>query len=274
VQAAEDGWVVAAEAVPGAQVAAEGRVDVELLQARERVEKRVVVVVRVVAAAVERELVAVEVERVDEVPVAAPRAVPCGGCREAALEQVVHVAPQRRLGWIDGGEAEQRGVVEARRVERRRRRQRLPRGSGRHDTPERGGEGGRAEEHDEYEHRERAPQRPLHRRRRGLITGSELHRGARMSEWRGRRVFYGSLRLTSCRGGMDHIGVRHLWLVGLRVRGIQCALLAPVRASEDVVMRSACLQFMTCGPSTCSFSRCSGRGSVVHGSAWSLVGAD
>jgi hypothetical protein len=171
--------------VPGAQVAAEGRVDVELLQARERVEKRVVVVVRVVAAAVERELVAAEVERVDEVPVAAPRAVPCGGCREAALEQVVHVAPQQRLGWIDGGEAEQRGV-EARRVERRRR-QRLPRGSGRHDAPERGGERGRADEHDEYEHRERAPQRPLHRRRQRGLAGSELHRGARMSEWRGRR---------------------------------------------------------------------------------------
>ena len=60
--------------MPGAQVAAEGRVELELLQARERMEHRVVVVVRIVAASVERELVVVEVERVDEVPVAAPRA--------------------------------------------------------------------------------------------------------------------------------------------------------------------------------------------------------
>jgi hypothetical protein len=48
-QAAEDGWVVATEAVLGAQVTTEGRVDVELLQARERVEKWVLVVVRVAA---------------------------------------------------------------------------------------------------------------------------------------------------------------------------------------------------------------------------------
>jgi hypothetical protein len=52
-QAAEDGWVIAAEVVSGAQVAVEGRVDVELLEAWERVEKRIVVVVQVVAAAVE-----------------------------------------------------------------------------------------------------------------------------------------------------------------------------------------------------------------------------
>ena len=161
-EAGEDGGVVAAEAVPGAEVAAECGVDVELLVARERVEQDVVVVVRVAGAARERvAVVAVEVERVEE-SVAAPRAGPRGGGREAALEELVHVPAQRRLRGIGGGQAEQRGV-EARRVERQRRG--LPRGRGRDGAAERGGEGGRADEHDEDEHREGAPQRPLHRRR-------------------------------------------------------------------------------------------------------------
>ena len=90
---------MAAEAVPGAERAAEGRVEEELL-ARQRVEEGVGVVVRV-AAAVDGELVVAEVEGVE--PVAAPPAGACGGGREAALEEVVQVASQRRLGGINGG---------------------------------------------------------------------------------------------------------------------------------------------------------------------------
>jgi hypothetical protein len=120
------------------------------------VEQGVVVVVWAAAAAREREaVVAVEVEWVQE-PVVTPRAGPRGRGREAALEELVHVTPQRRLRRIGCGQAEQRGV-EARR-------RRLPRGRRRHGATERGGEGGRADEHDEDEHREGAPQRPLHRR--------------------------------------------------------------------------------------------------------------
>jgi hypothetical protein len=174
----EDGRVVAAEAVPGAEVAAQGGVDVELLVARERVEQDVVVVVRVAAAAREREAaVAVEVERVEEA-VAAPRAGPRRGGREAALEESVHVPAQRRLRRIGCGQAEQRGV-EARRVERRG----LLRGRGRHGATERGGEGGRADEPDEDEHREGAPQRPLHRRRGRSPSLGASWVGATASAW-------------------------------------------------------------------------------------------
>jgi hypothetical protein len=100
--------------VPGAEAAAEGRVQEELL-ARERVEEGVVVV-GVVVAAVDGELVVAEVERVE--PVAAPGArAGAGGGREAALEEVVDVAAEGGLGAVDGGEAEERGV-EARGIER------------------------------------------------------------------------------------------------------------------------------------------------------------
>jgi hypothetical protein len=74
----------------------------------------VVVEVWVVATAVVRELVAVEV---DEVAVSLPSAGAGGGCQEAALQQVIHVTSKRGLGRIDDGEAEQRGV-EPRQVKR------------------------------------------------------------------------------------------------------------------------------------------------------------
>jgi hypothetical protein len=103
-----------------------------------------VVEVWVVATAVVRELVAVEVERVDEVAVSVPSASAGGGCQEAALQQVIHVTSKRGLGQINDSEAEQRGV-EPRQVKRQR--PRLPRGRQRHDAPERGGERGCGDKH-------------------------------------------------------------------------------------------------------------------------------
>lgn len=112
-----DGLFAAAGAVPGAEVAAEGGVDVELLVARQRVEQDVVVVVRVPAAAREREaVVAVELERVEE-SVAAPRAGPRGRGRVAALEELVRVRatePGRALSVrvAEGPRARPRGGSE------------------------------------------------------------------------------------------------------------------------------------------------------------------
>lgn len=191
---AEDAGVVPAEAVPGAERAAEGWVEVELL-ARERVEEGVVVVIRVVAAPVDGELVVAEV-KVEPVAPEAPRAGARGRRREAALEEVVHVAAQRRLRWIGRGKAEERGV-EARGIKRRQRREH---GSRAHRPAQHGGERGRGAQHDEEEHRERAPQRPLHRRRRrrsirrrGLSGSGPPHGGRRIRERDTGRVVFRSV---------------------------------------------------------------------------------
>lgn len=108
---AEDAGVVPAEAVPGAERAAEGWVEEELL-ARERVEEGVVVVIRVVAAPVDGELVVAEV-KVEPVAPEAPRAARAD---DAGRRPSRRSSTSRRSGASDGSAAARRRSVALRRA--------------------------------------------------------------------------------------------------------------------------------------------------------------